>query len=139
MEDFEYMQVAVHVSGDGFKPEVLQDRYKPMELHISASTGKIANIGKYRGKPSPYGSCYFIVPKTIKHENKISIATVLYHRIKQLNNDDNLSIDKIQVDIVFSGVQGNMHLTHEELKDLAGTNSTVIMNYIQLKGDDPDE
>jgi hypothetical protein len=131
MQDFEYMKVSVYVAGDGFKPEVLKDLYNPMELHIISSTGEIAEKGRYKGKSSPYGMCYFVVPKTM--EDKISLATTLYHRIKQLNQEKKLSIDDIQIDIVFSGTQGNMELTHEELKDLASVKSTVSIGYNQIK------
>lgn len=136
-EDYEYMQTSLTLTGDGFDPNVLKDLYNPMELTIVHTTGEIMKNGRYKGKPSPYGMCYFIVPKTISHEYKISLITTLYHRISQLNCDKNLHIDNFEIELIFSGVQGNMSLTTEELSDLANTKSTILMNYIYIKGDKP--
>ena len=129
----EYMEVVLTISGDGFNPEMLKDlvllqcMYCSMEFSILISTGEVSKRGKYKGEPSPYGLCSFKVPN--KTDNKIGLITSLYHRIKQLNQDNNLSIENFNINLYFSGNQGNMELSHSELKDLANTESSIGMNY----------
>jgi hypothetical protein len=126
---YEYMQVRVYVYGEGFKPEDIKLGYKPLELKIYNSTGEIAKTGRYKGQPCPYGHCVFTVPKSTPHEEKINLAVTLVHRLKQ----EDLPIEDIHVHLFFHGIQGNMELSTEELKDLAGLKTTVCMNYIQEK------
>jgi hypothetical protein len=126
-ETNEYMQVKIFASGDEFKPESLIGKYNPMELEIVASPGTLRKKGRYKGHLSLNGICCFTVPSDVEHEEKINMATTLVNRLKQ---DKSVKIDDVHVHLFFSGIQGNMELTTEELKSLAGFGTTVSIDYI---------
>ena len=122
-ETNEYMQVKIFASGNEFIPENLIGKYNPMKLEIVVSPGVLRKKGRYKGNLSPNGICCFTVPSDVEHKEKINMATTLVHRLKQ---DKSVKIDDIDVHLFFSGIQGNMELTTEELKSLAGLGTTAL-------------
>ena len=113
------------------------ERFFPSRLHLTGHVevadandpGDIGVLGKYRGKPTPYGSC--AVRCTIKGRKKIAyLATHLKRHLAVYRKHGATSIVYW---ILWRGTQGNMELTVQELKKLADMKVALAMDYIHME------
>lgn len=112
--------------GQKFYPSKLQ-KISTTIIRKSYDPGDIGTIGKYRDKPIPYGWCSITVPDQIENENKISwLADFLY---KHMNYLKELGVEDLTFEILWSGVQGNMELSVEELTKIHRLNLPLSMTY----------
>ena len=126
------LEVLVYCFGAGFRPEELQNTIS-FKQTVLASTGENSKYGKYKGKPSSYGHCYFEIDSCYNEEEKIEKAVELISFLRNTENNTNLNIEKIDIHLFFSGIQGNMDISSKGIQKLAELNLPIIMNYIQTK------
>ena len=99
-----------------------------MEVADANDPGDLGRIGKYRGKPTPYGACD--IRCTIKGRRKI--AYLATHLKKHLASYRKQHATHIVYWILWRGTQGNMELRVPELTRLAAMRIPVAMDYIHM-------
>ena len=127
-DDYEYQDVYYSLWGKRFCPSRLRITGK-VDIVGATDPGDIGQIGKYTGKPKPYGACQ--VRCTVRGRNKI--AYLARHLTRHLAHYKAEHATHIVYWILWRGVQGNMELTVNELARLAEMKVPVAMDYIQMK------
>ena len=57
--------VAFNAWGEGYSPKKV-----PLRHTYAQEPGEIARIGRYKGKPTPYGSSRYVVPESVPEKNR---------------------------------------------------------------------
>ncbi len=116
--------------GENFSPKKLLN-IKNIYFKTKNEVGDIAPIGRYKDKPLPYGSCTLMVPKHIDIKNRIEwMADFIYENIDSFKES---GATDITFSICWSGLQGNMELSVEELQKIAKLQIPLSMDYIYEK------
>jgi hypothetical protein len=126
--DYEREEVWYSVWGEKFFPSRLRLRGK-VRIVRANDPGDIAVTGRYRGKPTPYGSCN--VECTIKGRGKI--AYLARHLAKHRRYYTVQHVSHIVFWILWRGVQGNTELSVNEVARLAETKVPVAMDYMLME------
>jgi|ERR1051325_3311361 hypothetical protein len=125
---YEREEVWYSLWGEKFFPSRLRIGGK-MRIVRANDPGDIGTRGRYRGKPTPYGSCN--VECTIKGRRKI--AYLARHLAKHRTRYRAQHVSDMVFWILWRGVQGNMELSASEVARLAETKAPVAMDYILMK------
>jgi hypothetical protein len=127
-KDYEREDVWCALWGNRFIPSQLRVSGQ-IEIADANDPGDIGTLGRYRGEPTPYGSCN--VRCTIRGRKKIGyLATHLRRNLARYRRHGATSIVYW---ILWRGIQGNMELTVQELRKLADMKVAVAMDYIQME------
>lgn len=119
------------LSGSEFRPTILSEKFKDIELRNIVNSGDIATTGKNKGKPSPVGRCTVVTPTTVIPDKRIEwIADFIKKHEKTLRE---YGVTDFDIQINWKGVQGNMELRVIELEKLADLKFPVSMNYFFVK------
>jgi hypothetical protein len=129
IENNEYLQVLIHVSGK-YHPKTFLDKYNYPYI-IKQEINKIIKLGINKGKISDTSFCYFNINDPIKNNEKIKNAVELSLKIKNDAKKENIKIDYFSFTLAYSGIQGNMELSKDEIKWLRKLNSGISMHYFQ--------
>lgn len=113
------------------------ERFFPSRIKVSGNVeiinaidpGDIGKIGKYRGKPTPYGSCDVRCTRM----DRSQIVYLAAHLKRHLALYRKHEATDIVFWIIWTGVQGNMEFTVQELRKLADMRIPVAMDYIHSK------
>lgn len=81
--------IDIILSGDKFKPSSLC-----LETKILAEYGSISKRGRYKGKPSPYGLAYMIIPLD-------SLTETLDNLVSNINDLKQSGVSDVELDSVF--------------------------------------
>jgi hypothetical protein len=111
--------------GDKFVPSRLRIGGQVRIVHAN-DPGDIGTMGRYRGKPRPYGLCD--VECTVKGRGKISYLA--RHLAKRRRYYLARHASHVVYSILWRGVQGNMEFSAKELANLAKTRVAVAMDYM---------
>ena len=57
--------VAFNAWGEGYSPKKV-----PLRHTYASEPGEIAKIGRYKGKPTPYGTSRYVVPDSVHEKNR---------------------------------------------------------------------
>ena len=130
MEEVGYLTVTVDLAGKGFNPKKLTGEFDH-KCYIRQGLGEIKKYGRGRGKEiSEEGHCSFEFGESVDFSLRVKKAVELYLKIKDLNKKVCLNIDWFYFRLLFTGCQGNMELTPEELSDLSKVEEGIAMTYI---------
>jgi hypothetical protein len=127
----EYLQVWIHISGK-YHPKTFLGKYN-CHYNILHEINTITKTGKNKGKISDKSFCFFEIGRPIKHEEKIKTAVELALKIKKDAKKENIEIDYFCFTLAYSGIQGNMELSKDEIKWLKKLDSGISMHYFQNK------
>ena len=129
MSDIGYLTVLIHLSGDGFQPKTIINKYG-YKVNIIRSPGDTIKHGVHIGDVSKEGFCYIEFDSSLKYENIIPEAVKTYKAIEEDIKRNNLNITSMDISLLFSGCQGNMELSSNELKLLYSIGCTISITYI---------
>lgn len=129
MSDIGYLTISIHLAGKNFYPTKLINKYG-YKVHIIDNPGELIKSGRNKGKLSNEGFCYFEFDNSLKYENITPEAVRIYKIIEEDNTKEKYNIDYTSFSLLFTGCQGNMELSNEELKLLYSLNCGISMNYI---------
>jgi hypothetical protein len=129
MGNKEYLTILIHFSGK-YKPNKFLADYKyPYKIIHEINT--IAKIGKDKGKLSKRSFCYFEIGNGIEHNKKIRTAVQLAIKIKKDAKVNRIKIEYFSFRLHYTGIQGNMELSKNEIKWLNKLNCGIGMQYSQ--------
>lgn len=118
------------LSGDAFKPDLLAEKLKGIQLRNPISPGQLGKFGRYKGKPVPYGLCSIATPEEVEVGKRIEwMADFINENMQHFRE---CGATEIEFQIDWYGIQGNMELSVIELEKLASLKIPVNMNYFQL-------
>jgi len=126
--EYEREEVRYSLWGKKFIPSRLKVSGK-VRIVRANDPGDIGTTGRYRGKPTPYGSCD--LECTIRGRGKI--AYLAGHLAKNRIRYKALRVSDIVYWILWRGVQGNMELSVNEVAKLARTGVPVAMDYMFME------
>ena len=129
MGDIGYLTVLIHLFGEGFNPDNLKGKYN-YRLEIIYKPGDILKNGKNRGKVSTAGFCFYEFNNSMEHKLLIPNAIDLVNSLKEDNISNKLNIEDIELSLLFTGCQGNMELSSQELRLLSSLDSGIAMTYV---------
>lgn len=129
-ESNQYDHITVYYSlwGEEFFPSKLNISGE-VEIVDANDPGDLGNIGKYKAKPTPNGSCQ--VQCKLKSQN--NIIYMAKHLKEHLDELKNANASDIVYWIIWRGIQGNMEFDVDELTALADMKIPVAMDYIQME------
>jgi len=121
--------------------ELYGERFYPSRLSFSNirnanDPGDIGELGRYRGKPKPYGSCCIMTPPEIGAEHRIEWMADFMEENKE--GFAKAGATEITFWIYWEGVQGNMEFTPQELQKIAKLKIPLCINYLQIEEDESD-
>ena len=122
------------LSGDNFDPTDLKEKKRDIKIEKIIATGEIGTRGPYKGKPTPYGLCKITTPDDILPEDRIKWMTVLISR--HIKTCRATGATDIEFSIHWTGRQGNMEFTSEELKGIADLGIPLTIDYVFEKSED---
>jgi hypothetical protein len=130
MKDVGFLTVIVYISGK-FDTSIFKGKYGH-SYTISQERNQPCNYGRYRGSGtlSDTSSCFFEFGEKMKHEEKIKSAVEVTLRIKNDFEKENIEIDYFSFGLLYTGYQGNMELSSEEIKWLSKLDGGISMTYI---------
>ena len=126
----EYLRITIHFSGKYIPNKFFEDYNFPYKIIHEINT--IARTGRDKGKLSKDSFCYFVIGEGdgLKHNEKIKTAVELALKIKKDAKLKKVETEYFKFHLFFTGIQGNMELSKEELKWLNKLNEGICMNYI---------
>ena len=123
----EFLTVQIYFSGK-YDPKIFFEKYDyPYEIIHEINT--IAKTGRNKGKLSESSFCALCIGAGIKHDEKIKKAVELALRIKKDAKEQKIEIQYFNFLLYFTGIQGNMELSRDEIKWLNKLNCGIAMNY----------
>ena len=124
-----YLTIVIHLSGEGFDPSKLIDKID-YPCKIIQNIGDKIKRGKNKGEIATDGWCSYELDDTIEYGSKISKAVEIYLKAKSINNELKLNIDWFHFSLLFTGCQGNMEFSKEEISELAKLDDGIAMTYV---------
>jgi len=121
------IETECELSGQEFRPTLLKGKLEYIELRNVTNPGDQATLGRNKGKPTPYGSCTVVTPTRIDPDKRIAWIADFIKKHDRLFRD--CGATDFQIQINWTGVQGNMELKVVELEKLAGLKVPVNINY----------
>jgi len=115
------------LSGDNFNPSHLIDKLTDVTIEKIIGTGEISNRGRYKLQPSPYGLCQIWTPSNVPMPDRIKWMTTLISQHSESFRSS--GVTDIELNILWTGRQGNMEFTHEELVGIAELGIPLTINY----------
>jgi hypothetical protein len=119
------------LSGQEFQPALLKQKLEDIELRNVTNPGDLATVGKYKGKPIPYGSCTVVTPTGIEPDKRIEWIADFIKKHEKIFRDCGATDFRVQIN--WTGIQGNMELKATELEKLADLRIPLNMNYFFIK------
>ena len=119
------------LSGDNFDPTDLIKKIPDIKIEKIRATGEIGTRGRYKDKPMPYGHCKITTPDNIPTADRIKWMTTLIAR--HLKTFRTSGATDIELSIYWTGVQGNMEFTTDQLKDIADLGIPLTIDYVFQK------
>lgn len=118
-----------HLWGEHFDPSCVQS-LADVILRDCDTPEATGTIGRYKGKPKPYGACILATPEHILVPDKIVwMADFIKKHIESFREAG-------ATDIVYwiycTGIQGNIEFSVEELKQIAVLNIPLAIDYIHI-------
>jgi hypothetical protein len=128
MENNEYLTILIHISGK-YDPKIFFEGYNyPYKIIHEINT--VSKTGLNKGNISEESFCVFEIGNQIEHKDKIKNAVELVLKIKNDAKMKRIKIEYFSFTLFYTGIQGNMELTKDELKWLRKLNCGINMNYI---------
>jgi hypothetical protein len=128
MAENEYLKIMIHFSGK-YEPKFFLEKCNyPYTIIHEINT--IAKTGRNKGKLSDESFCCFTIGDTINHNEKIKKAVELTLDLKKEAKRQRINIEYFCFTLAYSGIQGNMELSKEEIKWLRKLNCCISINYI---------
>ena len=124
-----YLTILIHLSGQGFDPRKLE-QIIDYPCTILQNIGEITKRGRNKGKIATGGFCCYEFDDTIPYDGKIKKAVGIYVQIRKINTEQKLNIDWFRFSILFSGCQGNIELSKDEIEELSKLDNGIAMTYI---------
>lgn len=90
--------------------------------------GSIGTVGKYKGVRIPYGACSIETPNNVKPESRVIWLADQISKNKELIRS--CGGEDITFSIYWSGEQGNMEFTSEELSKIAKLDIPLTIDYV---------
>jgi hypothetical protein len=126
-----YLTLWIHFLGK-YCPKNFLDKYDyPCKIIYEINT--IAKNGRDKGKLSEKSFCFFEIGNLIEDSEKIKKAVELAIRLKRDAKTEGIKFDYFDFTLAYSGIQGNMELSKDEIKWLRKLNCGVSMQYFQNK------
>jgi hypothetical protein len=124
----EHLIVQIYFSGK-YDPKTFFAEYDyPYKIMHEINTP--IKRGKDKGKLSEDSFCCFAIGEGIKHNEKIKKAVELALRIINDAKEQNIKIEYFDFKLFFTGIQGNMELSRNEIKWLNKLNCGITMDYV---------
>ena len=115
-----------YLYGDLFFPSKLRERIPNVEMRGIIEPGEIRAVGKYQGKPAPYGACYIVTPENIGEDRIEWMADFIAQHMESFKA---AGADDIVYWLYWTGLQGNMELRPVELRKLADLGIPLAIDY----------
>lgn len=121
------IRVTCELYGKEFEPDKLEG-LKGARLTNIRLKGELAQRGKYRNSPLPYGACTVSIAGDVGNEKRIiTMAELVYDNLELFRG---VGADDITFNIVWEGIQGNMQFSAEELQKIARLNIPLNITYV---------
>lgn len=122
------------LSGDSFDPSDLIRILPELGIEKRIASGEIGTRGRYKGQPSPYGLGTIRTPDSIPVKERIKwLTAIISQHIETFRAN---GATDIEFNIHWSGLQGNMEFSAEELKGIADLGIPLTMDYMVQEGED---
>jgi hypothetical protein len=122
------------LSGDNFDPADLIKKIPDVRIEKIIATGEIGTRGRYKGQLTPYGLCKITTPDSIPVEEKIKWLTAIISRHIETFRANGAT--DIEFSIYWTGLQGNMEFTSEQLRGIADLGIPLTIDYVFEKSED---
>ncbi len=127
------IEVRIDLFGENFSPLKISS-IDGIVLQSSKEPCHIGRFGKYRGKPTPYGSCSVCPPENISQPE--SILWLARFAKPHLPIFSEAGATDIVFWILWSGIQGNMEFTPFQMQAIAELGVPFCIDYIHLDEDE---
>jgi hypothetical protein len=127
MTNNKHQRIWIHFSGK-FVPKILFNKIN-YSYEIIEEINTIAKIGKNKDKLSDHSFCLFEIGDDVEYDKKIQIAVEMALKIKQKAKKERIKIEYFNLTIVYTGIQGNIELTKNEIKWLNKLNDNISIQY----------
>ena len=112
--------------GESFSPNLLRT-ISNISLSNAIERGESGRLGRYKNKPTPYGTCHLCVPDGVAADPIEWLADFV---IEHKGEFERVGATNIVFWIVWFGNQGNMELSVSQLSKLSAMQIPVSMDYV---------
>jgi hypothetical protein len=116
------------LSGDQFYPSQLIGQIpSDIQMDLVNDPGQIGTTGRYHGIPIPYGHCRILTPDNVNSPDRIEWMADFI--LKHLDTFRAAGTSDIVLHLDWTGIQGNMEFSAEQLKKIAALNIPLTIAY----------
>lgn len=127
------IETECHLWGKDFDPSCIQNVAGAV-VRDCDTPGEIGITGRYKGKPVPYGACILATPEHIRVPDRILWMADFIH--KHIQTFREAGATDIIYWIYWTGTQGNMEFSVEELKKIAALSIPLAIDCIHVQEED---
>ena len=124
----DHLTVRIYFSGK-YDPKIFFEKYD-YPYTIMREINTIVKRGVFKGQLSDISFCCFVIGDGLEHYEKIKKAVELALKIKKDAKEQKIKIEYFDFKLYFTGFQGNMELSKNEIKWLNKLNSAITMDYV---------
>src|SRR5579862_2761263 len=114
--------VSFHTRGERYRPSKI-----PFTFATQNDAGDVAKVGRYKGKPYPYGASEIRVPDNLQRDEKIPALVAMVMPVLPRMKEEGADSFYVSAGIFYDG-QCNLEFTSRELALLASLECSFCLS-----------